>query len=309
MAEPDIEIPERRIEEEQDVQEVRKVDDDVAPKKEAEEEKSKNRRRSEETVEEKHDIAESIPAPEEVHHLIRPMSVRRPMRPASARPAPPRQKLVEAVPEMPSQPVNIIEDKSKGDADDDEDYIVVAPTVTAAMTAPPPTAAGADSSQEQHGGLVRKMLETKKELESDTAAQVPSGNSNGSEEDANGSNIFTARERVTARKEIEALRESIQTLCRCTNPLGTTMDYVQEDVDSMNKELEYWAKEYKQYSSKHDEALRLTIQSLAPMEDQLRQLEISIEEKYDLISGCKAKILENEITIQKLLSSIAQPIR
>ena len=45
------------------------------------------------------------------------------------------------------------------------------------------------------------------------------------------------------QKEIDKLRGSIQTLTRSVNPLGKIMDFVQEDLDSMQKELEVWKKE------------------------------------------------------------------
>ncbi|KAG5456207.1 MAG: microtubule-binding protein MIP-T3-domain-containing protein [Olpidium bornovanus] len=164
------------------------------------------------------------------------------------------------------------------------------------------------------------MLETKKELELDaaSAAAPPVG--------------APVKEQVLARDprfpfpfcdmKIEALRESIQHLCRSTHPLGTTLDYIQEDVDSMNTELEYWVKEYKQYRKRHEEALRATKEALAPLEAQLLHLEASIEDKVspngrhvtrvtapsltltffireqqDAIAACKAKITENEIII------------
>ena len=52
--------------------------------------------------------------------------------------------------------------------------------------------------------------------------------------------------------QIEQLQSSIQGLCRSATPLGSVMDYVQEDMDSMLKELELWQKE----SSQHKEALQ-----------------------------------------------------
>lgn len=52
--------------------------------------------------------------------------------------------------------------------------------------------------------------------------------------------------------QIEQLQSSIQGLCRSATPLGRVMDYVQEDMDSMLKELEIWQKE----SSQHKEALQ-----------------------------------------------------
>ncbi len=36
------------------------------------------------------------------------------------------------------------------------------------------------------------------------------------------------------------LREAIQSLCQSTNPLARSMDYIQEDLDNMGKELRFW---------------------------------------------------------------------
>jgi len=48
------------------------------------------------------------------------------------------------------------------------------------------------------------------------------------------------RERELAGREIDRLRGSIQTLTRAANPLGKLMDFLQEDVDSMQRELATW---------------------------------------------------------------------
>ena len=45
------------------------------------------------------------------------------------------------------------------------------------------------------------------------------------------------------KKEIDKLRGSIQTLTRAVNPLGKILDFVQEDLDSMQKELDVWKQE------------------------------------------------------------------
>lgn len=45
-------------------------------------------------------------------------------------------------------------------------------------------------------------------------------------------------------KEIEKLRGTIQMLTRSANPIGKLMDYLQEDIDSMQKEWKTWHGEY-----------------------------------------------------------------
>ena len=44
--------------------------------------------------------------------------------------------------------------------------------------------------------------------------------------------------------DIEFMRSSIQALCQSTNPLGKSIDFVTEDIDSMTKEFEFWKHEY-----------------------------------------------------------------
>ena len=49
-------------------------------------------------------------------------------------------------------------------------------------------------------------------------------------------------------KEVTGLRASIQNLTRQANPLGKLMDFIQEDLDSMTRELKQWTDEYQRLS-------------------------------------------------------------
>lgn len=60
------------------------------------------------------------------------------------------------------------------------------------------------------------------------------------------SEVSRKKERELVEKEIERLRSSIQTVCRSALPLGKIMDYIQEDMDSMQNELRTWRKENKE---------------------------------------------------------------
>lgn len=44
-------------------------------------------------------------------------------------------------------------------------------------------------------------------------------------------------------QDIEFMKKAIQILCQSTNPLGKSIDFVTDDVDSMSKEYEHWRKE------------------------------------------------------------------
>ena len=55
--------------------------------------------------------------------------------------------------------------------------------------------------------------------------------------------VSRRKERELIQKEIDKLRTSIQTLTRSVNPLGKILDFVQEDLDSMHKEMIMWQTE------------------------------------------------------------------
>ena len=110
--------------------------------------------------------------------------------------------------------------------------------------------AAVESGGQEHGALVQQILETQKELQDGN--KRPTSPKKGveivskKEETAveNKSEIFQereagvgeagrARDRESTQKEVNKLRGSIQTLTRSANPLGKLMDFLQEDVDSM----------------------------------------------------------------------------
>jgi len=61
-----------------------------------------------------------------------------------------------------------------------------------------------------------------------------------------------------SENDIEFMRQAIQILCRSTNPLGKSIDFVTDDVDSMSKEYEHWRKEAIQCNQQLEEAQKTT---------------------------------------------------
>ena len=59
------------------------------------------------------------------------------------------------------------------------------------------------------------------------------------------------RWREDAAAEVEKLKNLMQLMARNANPLGKLMDFVQEDVDAMQRDLSKWREE----SRKLDQAL------------------------------------------------------
>ncbi|KAJ3315861.1 TRAF3-interacting protein 1 [Boothiomyces sp. JEL0838] len=214
----------------------------------------------------------------EVEKLVPQVTTRR-ERPMSARPPPPKLKTSEVVQEEPNpQTVPIHTDDGKKDEDEDEFTVqtVEKPKVEKSM----------EDLSGEHGGLVQKMLQNKRELE--------------------GKQVETKAKPSApiGQNEIANLRTSIQSLCKSTNPLGKTMDYLQEDVDAMNKELEIWKREAQNFKLQAQEQERLTAESLLPQEERLKQIESCIEEQLQKIAMLKSDIFTNDSLIEKLLRNI-----
>ncbi|XP_029936521.1 TRAF3-interacting protein 1 isoform X2 [Myripristis murdjan] len=238
-------------------------------------------------------------------------SNRRIPRPSSARPAPPRVKRQEsytdAIPAerlasaKPTAPV-IMEGKklSEDEEDEDEQFLVeeAAP--------PPPDMPEMDMEQEstqeldveeKHGGLVKKILETKKDYESSPSSPK-------SKEQNLVSEAARKKERDLVSREIERLRSSIQTLCCSTLPLGKIMNYIQEDVDAMQAELHTWRRENKEHAQALLQEQSETDRAVEPLKAELAELDQLIKDRQDKICAIKLNILKNEEKIQKMVTGI-----
>uniref|UniRef100_A0A7S3JDP4 TRAF3-interacting protein 1 n=1 Tax=Euplotes harpa TaxID=151035 RepID=A0A7S3JDP4_9SPIT len=103
-------------------------------------------------------------------------------------------------------------------------------------------------------------------------------------------------------EDIEFMRKAIQSLCQSTNPLGKSIDFVTEDIDSMIKEYDHWKQDYITSQAKLEEQQRITEQTLQPLQDvTLAQLEERIREEKSKIQNLRSQIIRNDSTIQNLL--------
>jgi TRAF3-interacting protein 1 len=57
---------------------------------------------------------------------------------------------------------------------------------------------------------------------------------------------FGVREKEAVLRDVANTQKAVQGLTRVANPLAHLMEYLQEDVEAMNKELEQWVKEKNQ---------------------------------------------------------------
>ncbi|KFW85432.1 TRAF3-interacting protein 1, partial [Manacus vitellinus] len=241
---------------------------------------------------------------------------RRIPRPGSARPAPPRVRRQEsAEPLLPERSGSaktaptVILDQQGPEEEEDEQFVV-----EAAGPLPHMRKVWAWCTLQnvflcsvwnvQLGGLVKRILETKKDYE---ASQKSSQTTE--REKPIVSEGSRKRERDLVAKEIGKSQASIQTLCQNALALGRIVDYIQEDMDAMKNELEMWKQENRQ----HEEALRreqsVTDSALEPLKAELAELDQLIKDQQDKIRAVKANILRNDEKIQRMVLSINQASR
>ncbi|CRK89251.1 CLUMA_CG003010, isoform A [Clunio marinus] len=74
-------------------------------------------------------------------------------------------------------------------------------------------------------------------------------------------------------KQKEHLKDLLQKLVRSVNPMGKLMDFVQEDIDSMQREYTKWDEIYKQATIDLKREQTETASAIEPLKYQLGQLE------------------------------------
>ncbi|TRY80991.1 hypothetical protein TCAL_08853 [Tigriopus californicus] len=236
-------------------------------------------------------------------------------RPPSARPAAPRLKdkveiqteeAIQARPQTGRVANVILAGDEKDDDDDGEEFLVEEKpkddldflTENSGSLQADPEAL--QSGAQEHGGLVQQILETQKELE-----EKPKEKKGVEiERDSGLSDIGKRRDRESTQREVDKLRSSIQTLTRSANPLGKLMDFLQEDVDAMQRELETWKNENRRMQLDLKQEQAMTEKSIEPLKIHLADLEGAVQEQLDKISVIKSNIIRNEERIYRMITSI-----
>ncbi|XP_041447526.1 TRAF3-interacting protein 1 [Drosophila obscura] len=220
---------------------------------------------------------------------LRPPSAR----PASARPGAPRRRNVEIV-LQPNDQVKMsginVKLETFGDLDDDGENLVIIEDANShdieKGAAEEPLLEGQLDAQ---GRLVQQILETQKELVHQSAeAEQPATQPN-------------QGARQSSARQVNDLRDLIQSLTKAVNPLGKLMDFIPEDIDAMQLELTMWRDAYTQASTELKRERSLTASATEPMKHQLLQIDASIVEYEELIDESRHKILQNNARILKML--------
>eukprot|EP00828_Plagiopyla_frontata_P033894 TRINITY_DN4403_c0_g1_i1.p1 TRINITY_DN4403_c0_g1~~TRINITY_DN4403_c0_g1_i1.p1 ORF type:complete len:462 (+),score=105.79 TRINITY_DN4403_c0_g1_i1:128-1387(+) len=111
---------------------------------------------------------------------------------------------------------------------------------------------------------------------------------------------------MIGKDDIETLTNLIQSICQNANPLGKSLEFLNDDIESMNKEREYWRKQFEVSRDKYQQEQRTTEDLLQPLLDKNMQIDENIEEVKQKIQNTKAQIIKNTTIIQNLLFSVVQ---
>ncbi|KHN76076.1 TRAF3-interacting protein 1 [Toxocara canis] len=212
---------------------------------------------------------------------------------AMARPAPPKLKKkqvaeVEREVEPVAETSTVIVDERN---ENDEDFVVESDPAIESIER-------VDADQivsDEHGGLVRKILETKKELEAGIDEDAPKFSS---------TSVFDENERDRTKKEVEKMQKAIQQLTQTTHPLARLFDYIQEDVDSMVKEMDDWRNETKRNTMELRERNANSVDNAERLLMTLKELEDEIKEMRTTIAHTNANIIINEQKIRTLVQNL-----
>jgi len=286
-----------------------------APRKKKEEPKEEPRQKEPERKKEKpkEPQQEEPKAQDRNKEPERPQPQGKQARPGTAsRGGPPRDKSnVQVVDDTKtgSGPSGIIRDDQNKKKDEDENLF---------ETKPQDAGRGISNiDAEGHGQFVKKALKDVQDAEQDKEEQPQKGGIRlqkrgkaGATKTSDKTDGGLSKPSVadstagTSQNEVEMIQKLIQNLTQNINPLRKSIDFINDDIESMNKEMEHWRSQYLNSKGKYQLELANTEEQLQPLQNKLAELEEQIKDKKFKIQAAKSHILQNEQKIQKLLYSV-----
>jgi len=237
------------------------------------------------------------------------------VRPKSARRPPPKiasneikvDKRPGAQEAAPSMAAGVI---LEGDANEEESTIEMVDNTGEAVDT---RSMLSDASGQQHGRLVKNLMEAKEEMDAKGEEKASAAKE---DDEAKGGGIILGKKskagaagaggKLPSKTEVTSLRASIQTLCQSSNPLGRCLEYVQEDLEAMGKELESWRAQRHRRAGELADEEATTAAALVGLKSELEQVEEKIKEKQAQIRFTKGAILRNDAQVERLLSQVVR---
>lgn len=100
------------------------------------------------------------------------------------------------------------------------------------------------------------------------------------------------------------LKGMIQNICQNSTPLGKSIEFINDDIESMNTELLSWRKQYNDSKTKMQSELKITEDALVPLYDKLAEIDEQMKDQKGKIQNMKTQIIKNQSTIKSLLYSV-----
>ena len=107
-----------------------------------------------------------------------------------------------------------------------------------------------------------------------------------------------------SKVDLEAIKTHVQEITKNSNPIGKIIEFIGDDIDMMNKELQNWIKESKSYKERYDEEIKKSDETLLPLQNELLELEDSIRDEQMQIKSIKSRLIKNENIIQNLITNV-----
>ncbi|XP_064211467.1 TRAF3-interacting protein 1 isoform X3 [Tribolium castaneum] len=223
----------------------------------------------------------------------RPKSSLRPpsVRPSSARPGAPRLRPDSALPikeVVPMGKINVIVESFDKDGDEEETVIIQSNSEAVEEQV--------ESTVEVSGGnqghLVEQILEQINE--SDVKVNAAKNDDDWQKD------VFQGKDATT--KETNNLKSLIQTLTKTANPLGKLLNYLHEDIDAMQAELEMWTNTKRQLFAEIAKQKKISLEMNKPLISQLEHLNQEITKMEEEIASTRSNILRNDRKIKELLA-------
>ena len=82
------------------------------------------------------------------------------------------------------------------------------------------------------------------------------------------------------------------------------IDYLQEDLANMSKEMQFWVNEEKAYAGRVDEERRATEDIASGFEGQQRELDDEVAAMEAKIAAARAEMMHNDQRIQRMIQAL-----
>jgi len=103
------------------------------------------------------------------------------------------------------------------------------------------------------------------------------------------------------KDDIETIQKLVQDLTQNVNPIRSSIDWIPNDIESMNKEMKLWRNNFMDSKAQYEDEQVKTEELLQAFLNKINELEELKNHQKSNIQTVKSNILQNEQRIQQLL--------